>query len=152
MSYKDRNACVRCPVTVSWNLIIYHHIWFTHQCGKKSLTLIAELLYLSILVMAEIAFSVGLIFSGERDSGSVIISTRRGMASLQAPSRENHQYITIITHLILNVYLNTIHIHLFQSFCSAACCCTLELSFCKPQILNLSALFPLITSSLSNHQ
>lgn len=62
----------------------------THQCGKMSLTLIAELLYFSILVMAEIAFSVGLIFSGERDSGSVIISTRYDMASPHAPCRQKH--------------------------------------------------------------
>jgi cytidine deaminase len=56
-----------------------------------SLTLTAELLYFSILVMAEIAFSVGLIFSGERDSGSVIISTRYGMASPHAPCRQRYK-------------------------------------------------------------
>jgi cytidine deaminase len=56
-----------------------------------SLTLIAELLYFSILVMAEIAFSVGLIFSGERDSESVIISTKYGMASPHAPCRQKHK-------------------------------------------------------------
>jgi hypothetical protein len=66
-------------------------IRLTHQCGKMSLTLTAELLYFSILVMAEIAFSVGLIFSGERDSGSVIISTRYGMASPHAPCRQKYK-------------------------------------------------------------
>lgn len=40
-------------------------------------------LYFNILVTAEIAFSVGLIFSGDLDSGALITSTNLGNASAQ---------------------------------------------------------------------
>ena len=44
--------------------------------------------------MAEIAFSVGLMFSGDRDSGSWIVLTSKGIASENNITWEFNEYST----------------------------------------------------------
>lgn len=50
-----------------------HHKWIS-----SSRFVSAELLYFNIFVIADIAFSVGFIFSGSRLLGVLIISTKTG--------------------------------------------------------------------------
>lgn len=56
-----------------------------YQCGNTSSTFILEELCFNIFVTAEIAFSVGFIFSFDLDSASFITSTNLGRASAQKP-------------------------------------------------------------------
>lgn len=56
---------------------------YTYQCGNISSTLIKELLYLKILAIAEMAFSVANSFSSVREHGSVMIFRRSGITDAQ---------------------------------------------------------------------
>lgn len=51
-----------------------HHKWIS-----SSTLVMAELLYLRIFAIAEMAFSVGFTFSGSRLCGALIISIKRGI-------------------------------------------------------------------------
>ena len=58
-------------------------LFITHQWGITCSRTIEELLNWRILVTADIAFSVGLMFSGWRDSGAEMTSTSSGTAVAQ---------------------------------------------------------------------
>lgn len=76
------------------------------QWGSSSSTLTAAGLCLQILVTAEMAFSVGLRFSIDRDSESDIILTSNGMASVGKGMRKSHIILDIaIEKIWANIYI-----------------------------------------------
>ena len=64
--------------------------------GRISSTLIAPAFHFKIFVTAEIAFSVGLMFSGSLELGAWMCSTNLGTAEAQIEAKKKENWVTFI--------------------------------------------------------